>query len=184
MAGFSFQTRVRAWMLHCFNAEIAADKLTRNFRFLEEAIELVQACGCTATEAHQLVDYVFGRPIGDPPQEVGGVMVTLATLCDAQGIDLMVSAETELARIWSPEVVAKIREKQATKPNHSPLPGASGRDAWSAAQIRSRIKHLDRKIAGAQAWGSALGAMDEERTELQKRLNAMTKPLAEPQERA
>ena len=38
-------------------------------RFLEEALELVQACGATASEAHQLVDYVYGRPVGEPAQE-------------------------------------------------------------------------------------------------------------------
>lgn len=40
---------------------------------LEEALELVQSNGCTASEAHQLVDYVFGRPIGDRKEEIGAV---------------------------------------------------------------------------------------------------------------
>lgn len=121
----SFQARVQPWMLECFGAVIAADKMERNHRFFEEATELVQACGMTASEAHQLVDYTFGRPVGEPTQETGGVMVTLAALCLANGLDMHAAGETELARISIPETVAKIREKQAAKPKHSPLPAGT-----------------------------------------------------------
>lgn len=117
-----FQARVQPWMLQCFGQEIAGNREERNHRFLEEALELVQACDCTQGEAHQLVDYVFGRPVGDKPQEVGGVMVTLAALCLAQGLDMHEAGEVELARIWTK--VEQIRAKQASKPKHSPLPGA------------------------------------------------------------
>lgn len=132
-AGATFQQRVQPWMLECFGAEIAADRVERNHRFLEESLELVQALGCTASEAHQLVDYVFGRPVGDPPQEVGGVMVTLAALCLASGLDMHDAGEVELARISAPELVAKIRAKQAAKPKHSPLPEAPTAQAAPAA---------------------------------------------------
>ncbi|MGK5048792.1 hypothetical protein ACQ4WP_23285 [Janthinobacterium sp. GB4P2] len=110
-------------MMACFGAEISADGAERNRRFLEESLELVQACGCTASEAHQLVDYVFGRPVGERVQEVGGVMVTLAALCLTQGLDMHAAGQTELARIWTK--VEAIRAKQAAKPKHSPLPVAA-----------------------------------------------------------
>lgn len=122
-----FQARVQPWMMACFGAAIAADGAERNHRFLEESLELVQACGCTASEAHQLVDYVHGRPGGEPAQEVGGVMVTLAALCLAQGLDMNAAGETELARIWTK--VEAIRAKQAAKPKHSPLPAAAALQA-------------------------------------------------------
>lgn len=115
-----FQVRVDQWIQHCFGPEIGSDKTERNHRFIEEALELVQAGGCTVSEAHQIVDYVFGRPIGDLPQEVGGVMSTLAALCNAHGVDLVSAAETELSRVWL--ISDKIRAKQAAKPKHSPLP--------------------------------------------------------------
>lgn len=115
-----FQQRVQPWLMECFGATIAGDREERNHRFLEEALELVQSCGCSASEAHQLVDYVFGRPVGEPAQEVGGVMVTLAALCLANGLDMHHSGELELARIWTK--VDAIRAKQAAKPKHSPLP--------------------------------------------------------------
>ncbi|MCK5020064.1 MAG: hypothetical protein KAS32_23625 [Candidatus Peribacteraceae bacterium] len=98
---------------------IAGDKEERNHRFLEEALELVQSCDCTRQEAHQLVDYVYGRPVGEKTQEVGGVMVTLAALCLAQELNMHEAGETELNRIWTK--VEQIRAKQATKPKHSPL---------------------------------------------------------------
>jgi hypothetical protein len=115
-----FQLRVEPWMDACFGPEISTDTQERNHRFLEEALELVQACDCTASEAHQLVDYVYGRSVGDKPQEVGGVMVTLAALCLAQQMDMHDAGEVELARIWTK--VDQIRAKQAAKPKHSPLP--------------------------------------------------------------
>lgn len=118
----SFQDRVRQWMLKCFDPKAIDDVSTRNYRFLEEALELVQACGCSVHDAHRLVDYVFTRPAGDPVQETGGVMVTLAAHSCAMRINMNAAGEHELARIEDPEVTEKIRQKQATKPKGSPLP--------------------------------------------------------------
>lgn len=115
-----FQSRVAPWMQACFGPKISADRIERNHRFLEEALELVQANGCTREEAYRLVDYVFGRPEGELRQEVGGVMVTLAALCLAGGQDMHQAGEIELARIWTR--VEEIRAKHAAKPRHSPLP--------------------------------------------------------------
>ena len=83
-----FQERVQPWMASCFGPEISANRVERNHRFLEEAIELIQSAGCTRSEAHQLVDYVFDRPAGEPEQEVGGVMVKQAALCLANRLDM------------------------------------------------------------------------------------------------
>jgi hypothetical protein len=122
LAGEPFQARVQPWMLECFGAEISADREERNHRFYEEATEAIQANGMTRSEAHQLVDYTFGRPVGELHQEIGGVMVTLAALCLASGIDMHEAGETELARVWTK--VEQIRAKQAAKPKHSALPVA------------------------------------------------------------
>lgn len=128
------QARVKPWLLECFGEKIAADQTERNHRFLEEAIELVQACDCGESEAHQLVDYVYGRPVGEKSQEVGGVMVTLAALCLAQGLDMHDAAEVELARIMRPEIISKIREKQKRKPAMGPLPGVYPERSTSQGQ--------------------------------------------------
>lgn len=115
-----FQKRVHEWMLACFGDQIAQDKVERSHRFLEEALELVQAADCTQTEAHQLVDYVFNRPVGSLGQETGGVMVTLAAFCNAYGMSIRVEAEGELDRCW--HYIEKIRAEQAAKPKFSPFP--------------------------------------------------------------
>ena len=162
----TFQQRVQPWLLECFGAEIAADRVERNHRFLEEALELVQSLGCTASEAHQLVDYVFGRPVGDPPQEAGGVMVTLAALCLANGLDMHDAGEVELARISVPEIVAKIRAKQAAKPKHSPLPQsptpqADSRpapDAWDAEDTSKPRSRADLRRVLTE-WNETTGAL-------------------------
>lgn len=132
-----FQPRVKPWMDACFGPEISADKVERNHRFLEEALELVQACGCTQSEAHQLVDYVYGRDQGDINQEIGGVMVTLAALCLANGFDMHSAGETELARIWTK--IEKIREKQASKPKNSPLPASPPADVAGMREACAKL---------------------------------------------
>lgn len=148
--GEAFQARVQPWLMACFGPEIAGDREERNHRFLEEALELVQSCGCTASEAHQLVDYVFGREVGEPAQEVGGVMVTLAALCLANGLDMHENGETELARIWSK--VDAIREKQAAKPKHSPLPAALPAPVASQGVGEDATTALDAAISGLAGW--------------------------------
>jgi hypothetical protein len=115
-----FQARVHDWMMACFGEAISQDVAERNHRFIEEAIELVQATGCTREDVHRLADYVYDRPTGDPKQEVGGVLVTLAALCLATDMNFLGCGEHELSRIWGK--VEQIRAKQAAKPKGSPLP--------------------------------------------------------------
>ncbi|CDP50668.1 Phage protein [Devosia sp. DBB001] len=119
------QHRVAAWMLECFGPKIAMDKIERADRFIEEALELAQATGWTPDRGHALVDYVFGRPVGEIGQEVGGVMVTLAAFCNALDVNIHAEAEREVDRITQPDIVLKIRAKQAAKPTGSALPIAT-----------------------------------------------------------
>jgi hypothetical protein len=116
----SYQRRVEHWLEACFPADVRADRGERTHRFLEEALELAQANGCSRDDAHALVEYVFGRPQGLPEQEVGGVMVTLASLCSASDINMDKAGDRELERNW--ERIDVIRAKQRAKPHGSPLP--------------------------------------------------------------
>lgn len=116
----AFQSRVMAWALACFGQAISTDRVERCDRFVEEALELTQSLGWTADRAHALVDYVFSRPVGEPTQEAGGVMVTLGALCEVAGVDMQAAGEIELTRVWSK--IDVIRAKQATKPTGSALP--------------------------------------------------------------
>lgn len=116
----SYQQRVEEWLEACFPLSVRTDQAERTHRFLEEALELAQANGCSQDDAVALVHYVFGRPKGEPSQEVGGVMVTLASLCSASGIHMGEAGDGELARNW--DRIDAIRAKQRAKPHGSPLP--------------------------------------------------------------
>lgn len=116
----TYQQRVLDWITTCFGFEVAVDKVERGHRLLEEALEAVQAGHCTKEEAHQLVDYVYGRPKGEVFQEVGGIMNTLAAFCLAYEVDMNLAAEVELVRCW--QNLEKIRGKHAAKPKFGPLP--------------------------------------------------------------
>lgn len=119
-AGGTFQNRVEEWLEACFPKSATVDRAERTFRFLEEAIELAQANGCSKEEANMLLTYVYSREKGEPDQEVGGVMVTLAGLCSTSSLNMHDAGDKELKRNW--DRIDIIRKKQATKPPGSPLP--------------------------------------------------------------
>ena len=161
------QQRVAPWMEACFGPEISNDRLERGDRLLEEVLELLQSGDYPKERIAALTDYTYGREKGDPVQEAGGVMITLAAYCLAHGLDMHAAGETELARIWTK--IGKIRAKQAAKPTGSALPIASpsppaldgaGRDAvieecakvadGAAAQWRQNSDTLPEGLGG---WG-------------------------------
>lgn len=109
-----------------FKGQSGKDMQTRVYRFIEEALELAQALGCTREKAHALVDYVFGRPAGKPEQELGGTMITLAALANTMQTSMVDEGWREYDRVNTPELMKKIRDKQASKVNpDSPLPGGA-----------------------------------------------------------
>ena len=131
----SFQERVDPWMQACFGVEISADKLERGDRLLEEVLELLQSGDYPSERIASLTKYVWSREIGEPAQEVGGVMVTLAAYCLAHGLNMHTAGETELTRIWTK--VDKIRAKQAAKPKGSVLP-----QAWPESNTPDALSRL------------------------------------------
>lgn len=128
-----FQSKVGTWMGQCFDRLLYANMTERGDRLLEEILELLQAHGYDRNRVPTLVDYVYSRPVGEPDQEVGGVMITLAGFCHDAGLDMLSAGNRELDRITKPEIMAKIRAKQQSKNAlhfDTPLPG----DAHIAAQ--------------------------------------------------
>jgi hypothetical protein len=104
-----------AWALKCFGVDVVNDKQERAKRFLEEALELFQAAGGEPGDAADLIGYVFGRPAGEPSQEVGGVLVTLLVLCSNIGISAAEALQLEMSRINDPVFMERIRKKQVSK---------------------------------------------------------------------
>lgn len=116
-----FQQAVYKWMTDCVGRERTLGVEHRSFRFLEEALELVQACGVTRSQTEELCNYVFSRPAGDRKQELGGTMVTLHGLATALELSAIYAGEVELRRCW--ENINKIRQKDLSKPMQGSLPG-------------------------------------------------------------
>ena len=123
-AGEGFQARVYPLVLACFGPEITADKLERDDRFLEEALELMQSGDYPKERALALVDFVYGRPKGDRAQEVGNVLFALAANCTVYGLDMMAEGEADIARVMHPGNLERIMVRRSTKPTGSALPGA------------------------------------------------------------
>lgn len=118
----TYQSRVALWAQSCFGDD-ARQVDQRTHRFLEEALELAQALSTTAEQAHQLVDYVFSRPVGEAQQEAGGALLTLAALCEAACLPLQTCGEAELQRVQG--LRERIKAKHQSRPDNSPLPGTS-----------------------------------------------------------
>ena len=111
-----YQLRTKLWM-----DKLPADHMLwddvqeRAIRFLEEAHELVQSLGVSRERAAAVQDYVYGRPVGEPEQEFGGVTVTLAVLANVKGISWETVAWRELERINKPHIIEKIIGRQSEK---------------------------------------------------------------------
>ncbi len=146
----SFQSDVATWMGQCFPPSLSSNMTERGDRLLEEVLELLQSHGYDSARVPTLVNYVFARPVGEPAQEVGGVMVTLAAYCSVAGLSMQADGQAELVRINQPEVIARIRAKQEAKNAlhfDTPLPG-------SAAQLAQAVDlpySLDADPAGIRA---------------------------------
>ena len=118
----TFQDRVAEAHVALFHDD-PTDLPERRDRFYEEATEAAQALGMTEDEAHQLVSYTFSRPPGDVRKEIGAAALTLASVCVVGGWDMMACAEADLAALRTPEKIAKVRAKRATRHGRGPLPG-------------------------------------------------------------
>jgi NTP pyrophosphatase (non-canonical NTP hydrolase) len=111
----SIQARIGNWVCAVLGPEAEQDAQERSLRTAEEVIELAQACGVPREALHRLVDYVLGRPVGDPAQEISGVLITLYSTANALGISADEALGAELLRIQRPEVMEKVRRRQAEK---------------------------------------------------------------------
>jgi hypothetical protein len=108
-----FQRHVYMWMQTCFGPRITDDADTRLKAFIEESVELVQAGGLSKEDVLKIVDYTYGRPVGEIAQEAGGVMIALAGVCTRYSVSIHDVAQLELGRCITN--TAKIREKQKMK---------------------------------------------------------------------
>jgi len=113
-----YQERVKLWLFQCFGEDVARDKAERAFRFMEEALELVQAIGLSREDVYRCVAYTYSRPVGEINQEIGGVGFTLAALCFASGLNLVEAMETEIENNWQrkDDIIEKRKNKVTVNP--------------------------------------------------------------------
>jgi hypothetical protein len=123
------QATVGRWCAAAFGKDHASSLPQRGIRLLEEAIEAYQATGAPAEKAHALVDYIFARPAGELPQELGGVGVTLLALAEAAGLSSDQEEAREVARVLAKPLshfTARNEAKNAAGFNVVPEPELSG----------------------------------------------------------
>ena len=111
----SFQQRVDDWVHEVLGVDSACNVQERALRCAEEVIELAQVCEVAPERLHKLVDYVFGRDVGEAAQEIAGSLVTLYAMANALGVNAEAALEAELARIQKPEVKERVRRRQNEK---------------------------------------------------------------------
>lgn len=87
------------WAVRSFGKDHVENIPVRSLRTVEESIELCQALGVSKELVHQCVDMVYGRPVGDPMQEAGGVLLTMAIMLRQLGLTIDEVLERELVRV-------------------------------------------------------------------------------------
>lgn len=83
----------------------------RMFRLLEEVLELAQAEEVTELEVLAIFKQVYSRPPGDPEQELGGVMTTLAAYAHTAERDMEEAWWREFKRVMDPAIMEKVRNR-------------------------------------------------------------------------
>ena len=120
------QQSVAERMRHTFPQSVIPEQRERGFRFCEEAFEPVQSLGVTGTDVLHPPDDVFDRDAGTPEKEVGDALITLATLCNAQGVPMNIAFLERMQGNW--------RNADATRAKHEYKTtrgaAARGRGAW------------------------------------------------------
>jgi len=95
------QGKVHGWCRAAFGDDHAQSVKQRGVRMAEEAIEAAQACNVDPAMLHKLIDHIYSKPVGNLPQEIGGVGVTLLALAQAATIDADAEEVREFERVLS-----------------------------------------------------------------------------------
>lgn len=111
----NFTERVRAWLVSRLG-EQSLDRRERALRIVEEAVELAQAEGISQSQVIITSDRVYNRPVGEPAQEVGGLMVCVHGWIASTGENLDALTEREVSRIESvPAAVTRAKHDEKAR---------------------------------------------------------------------
>ena len=115
------QEKVGDWIAGTCGYEVLANKQERNARFFEEAVEFVQTRQMTVAEMIAIILDKMTKPVGEPKQEAGGVIITFLGACESGNIDAQEAFDQEWNRVQPMEVRNRIAAKSALKlPNYDP----------------------------------------------------------------
>lgn len=115
------------WAVDTFGP-VAKLKSERAMRFLEEAIELAQACGVDMQHCDRILWRVFTRPAGSAYREIGQSLMCLEALAASLNISANDECDAELALMKASDPAErrarhaeKVRLGIATDPDSVPL---------------------------------------------------------------
>lgn len=96
------------WCRRCFPQQVS-NLPERGLRVVEEAIEFCQALGVPKDKVMLAVEIVYGKPVGEAKQELGGTLMTAYIAAEILGWEPDEVCERELRRVLSksPEHFAK-----------------------------------------------------------------------------
>lgn len=103
-----------SWGIRAFGLEEMRSSYKRALRLVEEAVELGQAADVPVEIAHQIVDMVYGRPVGKTHEEIADVFNTLVAYCASRGLDLEQNVVARFSDLLS-EPTEKFRKRVAEK---------------------------------------------------------------------
>lgn len=90
-----------SWAIRCFGKDHVDDPRVRFLRLLEEVAEAAQVCFVEKDKLIEVIEKVYSRPMGELSQELGGIAVTFAVVCESQGYQIPDLLMTELNRVLS-----------------------------------------------------------------------------------
>lgn len=83
----------------------------RTLRLLEETLELCQCERVTEEEVQKITRQVYDKPVGNPYNELGGVMICCAIYAGISGWTLEDAFWHEFTRIMDPKIMDKVRTR-------------------------------------------------------------------------
>jgi hypothetical protein len=112
---FYYTERGADWVRRALGEAVLNDRQERALRFLEEAVELAQACGLPEAQASRLLARVYAKEPGGVKEEMAGSYFTLLMLARAHDVSIDWELLKEFRRVDTPEMIARIRQKHAGK---------------------------------------------------------------------
>ena len=112
---YSYLVHRITWFIKQAWPDGQVDPKIRAYRALEELLELCQVLEITPEKCHELVDYTYGRPVGELDQELGGVAFTTTALFASLNKNFIAAGYEAVDEAYGR--IDQIRAKSKVKPH-------------------------------------------------------------------